>query len=164
MFSFNLSEHVSLRTVWASYSNSYNLANLNSSIPELLQCWSDICLELVLHTCQTQKLHLPLQALYHCCNFQGSVMDTQFCLVVAVLNQPPAEEKIRILKGVKIWRLKCKICVEKRRKHGIQCTVNIHLKILILLLWQRLLCYHQCPQTFSCHVSTLGQRRKKRFE
>lgn len=152
MFSFNLSVHFSLRTVWASYSDSYNLANLNSSIPELLQCWSDICLELVLHTSQTQKLHLPLQALYHCGNFQGSVMDTQFCLVVAVLN------------GVKIWRLKCKMCVEKRRKHGIQWTVNIHLKILILLLWQRLLCYHQCPQTFSCHVSTLGQRRRKRFE
>lgn len=67
-------------------------ANLNASIPEQLQCWPDICLQLVLHTSQTQKLHFPLQALYNCCNLQDSVVDTQLGLVVAVLH---TEENVK---------------------------------------------------------------------
>lgn len=82
----------------------YSLAHLNSSVPELLQCWSDICLKLVFHTSQTEKFHLPLQALYHCGNFQGSVMDAQLCLVVAVLYQPEVKKEMRILNGGKKYR------------------------------------------------------------
>lgn len=60
-------------------------ANLDASVPEQLQRGPDVCLKLVFHPGQTQKLHLPLQALHHCCNLQASVMDAELCLVVAVL-------------------------------------------------------------------------------
>lgn len=63
------------------------LADLDASVPEQLQRGSDVCLQLVFHTSQTQKLHLPLKTLHDCCNLQASVMDTQLRLVVAVLHR-----------------------------------------------------------------------------
>lgn len=122
MFSFNPNVYFSLfQDSFFISLKCYSLAHLNSSVPELLQCWSDICLKLVFHTSQTEKLHLPLQALYHCCNFQGSVMDTQLCLVVAVLHQPEVKEEMRILKSGKNTETKnVRLCGEE--KENIVCS------------------------------------------
>lgn len=120
MLSFNSSVFFSLseQFLYTSKCYSYSLAHLNSSVPELLQCWSYICLKLVFHTSQTEKLHLPFQALYHCSNFQGSVMDAQLCLVVAVLYQPEVKAEMRILKGGKNTETTNEIMWGIEGKHG----------------------------------------------
>lgn len=60
--------------------------DLDACIAEDLQGGPDIRLELVLHSSQTQQLHLHLQTLNHCCHLQRAVMDTQLGLDVTCLR------------------------------------------------------------------------------
>ena len=70
------------------------LANLDASVPEQLQRGPDVGLQLVLHTRQTQELHLPLQALHHRCYLQASVVDAELRLVVAILHKRKVETQL----------------------------------------------------------------------
>lgn len=73
----------------------YGQPYLDAGIAQRLQRGPDVGLQLVLHACQAQQLHLHLQALDHRGHLQRAVMYAQLGLDVARLGNGEGEATAR---------------------------------------------------------------------